>query len=59
MMAKNQDAQDGSLERVPSEHIGPSYRPKDEKPEATVSKTLNLENLQVLPQTPQLIALLT
>jgi len=51
--------QDGSLERVPSDHIGPEYRSLNEKPKATVSKTLDLDNLQVLPQTPQLIALLT
>lgn len=51
--------EDGSLERVPSDHIGPEYKSMDEKPKATVSKTLDLDNLQILPQTPQLIALLT
>lgn len=53
----NQDG--GALEEVPTKHLGPEYRPAEEKPKATVSKSLDLENLQVLPQTPQLIALLT
>lgn len=46
-------------QEAPTQHVGPEYRSPDEKPKATVSKTLDLENLQVLPQTPQLIALLT
>jgi hypothetical protein len=41
----------------PSQCVGPSYR--EEKPTATVSTAVAAENVHVLPQTPQLIALLT
>lgn len=58
-MTGPQDAPPDSLERVPTQHVGPEYKSTDEKPEATVSKDLHLDNLQILPQTPQLIALLT
>ncbi|KAI9646944.1 Uracil phosphoribosyltransferase, synthesizes UMP from uracil [Ciborinia camelliae] len=37
--------------------VGPDYRP--EKPIATVSTPVSFENVHTLPQTPQLIALLT
>lgn len=43
----------------PAQGVGPIYRPDGEKPTATVSKDLSYENVHVLPQTPQLIALLT
>ena len=43
----------------PAQGVGPIYRPDGEKPTATVSKKLSYENVHVLPQTPQLIALLT
>lgn len=43
----------------PAQGVGPVYRPDGEKPTATVSRTLSYENVHVLPQTPQLIALLT
>lgn len=43
----------------PALNVGPDYRPDDEKPQATVSRTVNKPNVHVLPQTPQLIALLT
>lgn len=43
----------------PAQGVGPFYRPEDEKPTATVSKDISYENVHVLPQTPQLIALLT
>lgn len=43
----------------PAQGVGPTYRREDEKPTATVSKELPYENVHVLPQTPQLIALLT
>lgn len=39
--------------------MGPEYRPAAEKPTAAVSKELGYANVHVLPQTPQLIALLT
>ncbi|EXJ80260.1 uracil phosphoribosyltransferase [Capronia coronata CBS 617.96] len=43
----------------PAVGVGPSYRPAEEKPTATVSRDVSHENVHVLPQTPQLIALLT
>lgn len=42
---------------APSQCLGPDYRA--EKPTATVSKHVKHDNVHVLPQTPQLIALLT
>ena len=39
--------------------IGPEYRSASQKPTATVSKEVPHENVHVLQQTPQLIALLT
>ena len=59
-MSNNLIEPDGShLQKVPSQHLGPEYRPLDEKPEATVSTSVPQENVHVLAQTPQLIALLT
>jgi hypothetical protein len=43
----------------PAQGVGPFYRPDGEKPTATVSKDVSYDNVHVLPQTPQLIALLT
>ena len=43
----------------PAQGVGPTYRREDEKPTATVSKEVSYENVHILPQTPQLIALLT
>lgn len=43
----------------PALNVGPAYRPNHEKPTATVSRTSDNPNVHVLPQTPQLIALLT
>ena len=43
----------------PAQGVGPTYRRDDEKPTATVSKEVSYENVHILPQTPQLIALLT
>ncbi|PQE16583.1 uracil phosphoribosyltransferase protein [Rutstroemia sp. NJR-2017a BBW] len=43
--------------KCPSQTVGPDYRP--EKPVATVSTEVPFENVHTLPQTPQLIALLT
>ncbi|KAJ9300293.1 hypothetical protein DTO271G3_2410 [Paecilomyces variotii] len=43
----------------PAQGVGPFYRPDDEKPTATISKDVSYDNVHVLPQTPQLIALLT
>lgn len=39
--------------------MGPEYRPADEKPTATVSTRVSHDNIHILAQTPQLIALLT
>ena len=47
------------LERAPSQHLGPDYMPPDVKPSATVSTKVDQDNVHILTQTPQLIALLT
>jgi uracil phosphoribosyltransferase len=39
--------------------VGPDYRPATEKPTATVSTQVSHNNVHILPQTPQLISLLT
>jgi len=44
---------------APSQCLGPDYRSDGDKPTATVSKAVKHDNVHVLPQTPQLIALLT
>ncbi|KAF2086896.1 PRTase-like protein [Saccharata proteae CBS 121410] len=46
-------------QQAPSKCVGPEYRPDGEKPKATVSTNVSHENVHILPQTPQLIALLT
>lgn len=43
--------------KAPEHSLGPDYRP--EKPTATVSTEVPYDNVHILPQTPQLIALLT
>ncbi|KAF2205813.1 PRTase-like protein [Delitschia confertaspora ATCC 74209] len=48
-----------SQPEAPSQSVGPEYRPAEEKPTATVSTGVSHENVHILPQTPQLIALLT
>ncbi|KAH7122699.1 uracil phosphoribosyltransferase [Dendryphion nanum] len=48
-----------SQPQPPSESVGPEYRPATQKPTATVSTALSHKNVHILPQTPQLIALLT
>ena len=48
-----------SATQSPALGLGPDYRPEDEKPTATVSRKVPHENVHVLNQTPQLIALLT
>ncbi|KAF2474362.1 PRTase-like protein [Lindgomyces ingoldianus] len=45
--------------QAPSQSVGPEYRPATQKPTATVSTALDHENVHILAQTPQLIALLT
>lgn len=43
--------------KAPEHSLGPDYRPQ--KPMATVSTKVPYDNVHILPQTPQLIALLT
>ena len=43
----------------PAHCVGPDYRPDEQKPTATVSTKITVDTVHVLPQTPQLIALLT
>jgi len=47
------------LEKTPSRGVGPEYRSEGEKPTATVSTQVTHSNVTILPQTSQLIALLT
>ncbi|WPH02061.1 Uracil phosphoribosyltransferase [Acrodontium crateriforme] len=47
------------FERAPSKHLGPDYKSQEERPSATVSTRVDHKNVTTLPQTPQLIALLT
>lgn len=49
----------GKSAAAPTQTVGPDYRPDSQKPKATVSKEPTQQNVTVLPQTPQLIALLT
>ncbi|TPX15142.1 uncharacterized protein E0L32_004700 [Thyridium curvatum] len=44
---------------APTQCVGPDYKPDRHKPTATVSTDVDFETVTVLPQTPQLIALLT
>ncbi|KAI0120033.1 uracil phosphoribosyltransferase-domain-containing protein [Nemania sp. FL0031] len=43
----------------PTQCVGPDYRSESQKPIATVSTEVKYETVTTLPQTPQLIALLT
>lgn len=43
----------------PALNLGPAYRPSSERPTATVSRPASSPNVHILPQTPQLISLLT
>ena len=44
---------------APAHHVGPDYRPDAQKPTATVSTQISYDNVHILPQTSQLLALLT
>lgn len=44
---------------APAHCVGPDYRSETQKPTATVSTEISYDNVHILPQTPQLIALLT
>ena len=52
-------AADNANSSPPAQGVGPVYKPDGEKPTATVSQAVPYDNVHVLPQTPQLIALLT
>lgn len=43
----------------PTACVGPDYRAESQKPVATISKGVEFPTVTTLPQTPQLIALLT
>ena len=45
--------------QMPTKDVGPDYKPREEKPTATVSASISYDNVHILPQTPQLIALMT
>jgi uracil phosphoribosyltransferase len=49
----------GNKSSAPTQCVGPDFKAQDQKPSATVSVKVDLENVHVLPQTPQLIALLS
>ncbi|KAK3638964.1 Uracil phosphoribosyltransferase, synthesizes UMP from uracil [Elasticomyces elasticus] len=59
MSKQSKPQTDGVTQRAPSENLGPDYKPTEQKPEATVSTKVSHDNVTILPQTPQLIALLT
>ena len=44
---------------APAHRVGPDYRPDAQKPTATVSTQISYDNVHILPQTSQLLALLT
>jgi len=44
---------------APTRPVGPDYRAESQKPAATVSTPVDFDTVTVLPQTPQLIALLS
>jgi uracil phosphoribosyltransferase len=46
-------------EEAPQKGVGPDYKQESEKPKATISKDVEHSNVTVLPQTSQLISLLT
>ncbi|KAL2266525.1 hypothetical protein VTJ83DRAFT_5877 [Remersonia thermophila] len=47
------------LKRSPIKCVGPDYRSESQKPVAAVSAPVDFDSVTVLPQTPQLIALLS
>ena len=50
---------DAMTENPVKRDVGPDYVPKEEKPTATISTDIAYDNVLILPQTPQLIALMT
>ncbi|KAK4164873.1 uracil phosphoribosyltransferase-domain-containing protein [Cladorrhinum sp. PSN259] len=47
------------IKAAPTQAVGPEYQSESQKPTATVSTPVDFDNVTVLPQTPQLIALLS
>ncbi|KAK4229866.1 uracil phosphoribosyltransferase-domain-containing protein [Podospora fimiseda] len=47
------------IRTAPTQSVGPEYQSESQKPTATVSTPVNFDNVTILPQTPQLIALLS
>lgn len=58
-MSTKKGEEGGKSAAAPTQTVGPDYRPDSQKPKATVSKEPTQQNVTVLNQTPQLIALLT
>ncbi|KAG6353928.1 Uracil phosphoribosyltransferase, synthesizes UMP from uracil [Diaporthe eres] len=58
-MSTKKGDEGGKSAAAPTQTVGPDYRPDSQKPKATVSKEPTQQNVTVLNQTPQLIALLT
>ncbi|KAK0651965.1 uracil phosphoribosyltransferase-domain-containing protein [Cercophora newfieldiana] len=49
----------GKAKVAPTRPVGPDYRSESQKPAATVSTPVDFDTVTILPQTPQLIALLS
>ena len=58
-MANNSQNDIQNLGRAPSKCVGPEYKDSKDLPTATVSTEIDHANVHILPQTPQLISLLT
>ncbi|KAJ9142624.1 Uracil phosphoribosyltransferase [Pleurostoma richardsiae] len=59
MSTKAPEGATASPSIAPTKCVGPVYRSESQNPTATVSTVVKFDNVTVLPQTPQLIALLT
>lgn len=58
-LAKRSIMAENLSSNAPTRCVGPSFEGQDRKPSATVSVEVPFDNVRVLPQTPQLIALLS
>ena len=58
-MASNSQKDLPTLGRAPIKCVGPEYKDSKDLPTATVSTEIPHANVHILPQTPQLISLLT
>ena len=58
-MASNSQKDLPTLGRAPSKCVGPEYKDSKDLPTATVSTEIPHDNVHILPQTSQLISLLT